>query len=898
MRIRSIRVLSGPNYWSIRRHKLIQMRLDLEDLQERPTNTIPGFKERLEALLPGLWEHQCSRGCYGGFLQRVEEGTLMGHVVEHVALELQTLAGMKVDFGRTRETSTPGTYNVVFEYQEAEAGRFAAKAAVYLCQALVDGEDYRRDLELDIQELREIRENVRFGPSTQALLDEAALRGIPYLRLNKGSLVQLGYGVYQKRIEATTTEKTSIIAADLAADKQATKELLQDMGIPVPKGYTVRRRSELAATIEDVGGFPVVIKPLNANHGKGITVNITSLEAAEIAYDAASQYSDVVLVEKHLVGDDYRLLVINNKLVAVAKRIPAYVVGDGRSTIQELIDEVNRDPRRGFGHENVLTQISVDDMTLRILESKGYTLDTVLPKGEHCTLKSTANLSTGGIAVDCTDIIHPYNAFIAERAAQIIGLDVAGIDLICPDIAQPVNETGGGIVEVNASPGLRMHLAPSEGIPRNVAEPIIDMLFPPGSHTRIPILAVTGTNGKTTTTRLIAHILKGIGKRVGFTTTDGVYIQNHQIAKGDMTGPHSARLVLRDPTVEVAVLETARGGILREGLGFPECDIGVVLNVTSDHLGLGDIETLEDMARVKSVLVEAVHERGYAVLNADDGLVAAMAANVKATVAYFSMNPENPLIQKHIASGGTAAVYEEGHISILKRGWKLRIEDVTKIPLTLSGKASFMIQNVLAATLAAFLHGVSIDDIRMALGTFTSSVAQTPGRLNLFDVGGYQVLVDYAHNPAGYEAIQSTLERWDCQRKIGVIGGPGDRRNSDLRELGVLAARMFDRAIVKEDDDRRGREPGEVAALIRQGWEQEKAGDRLQEILDEATAIETALEKAEPGDLVVIFPADVQRTIQIITRFQDKLNPKPSYRGSSYSIGPDLISPSPGVKLS
>ncbi len=883
MRILSVRVLSGPNYWSIRRQKLIQMRLDLEDLRDRPTSEIPGFREGLEKLLPGLWDHQCSRSCYGGFLQRVEEGTWMGHVIEHVAIELQSMAGMGVDFGRTRETTTEGVYNVVFEYQEAEAGRFAAKAAVYLCQALVDGESYQRDLELDIQELREIREKVRFGPSTQALVDEATLRGIPHIRLNEGSLVQLGYGVHQKRIEATTTEKTSIIGTDLASDKRSTKELLGDMGVPVPKGFTVRRLEELEVTIEDAGGFPVVIKPLNANHGKGITVNINDLDSATAAYDAAKEFCPTVLVEKYVTGDDYRLLVINNKLRAVAKRVPAHVVGDGRSTIEELIEQENKDPRRGFGHENVLTLITIDEMTKRLLSQKGYALHTVLERGESCNLKSTANLSTGGIAVDCTDIIHPYNAFIAERAAQIIGLDVAGIDLICPDITQPVHETGGAIVEVNASPGLRMHLSPSEGIARNVAEPVIEMLFPPGTETRIPIISVTGTNGKTTTSRLTAHILKGVGKRVGFTTTDGVYIQNHQIAKGDMTGPYSARLVLRDPTVEVAVLETARGGIIREGLGFAECDIGVVLNVTSDHLGVGDIDTLEMMARVKSVVVEAVPEQGYAVLNADDRLVAEMAQNVKGTVAYFSMDPNSPRIQDHIAKGGTAAVYEDGYVSILKRGWKLRIEKVTNIPLTLFGRASFMIQNALAATLATFLHGVSIDDIRVALGTFTSSVAQTPGRLNLFDVGHYQVLMDYAHNAAGYEAIQTTLEHWDCHRKIGVIGGPGDRRDQDLQELGILAARMFDRAIVKEDDDPRGRERGEVARLIRDAWDDEQGGE-LETILDETEAIEASLDQAQAGDLIVIFPADVQRTISIITRYQDRLNPQPNFRGSSYSI--------------
>ncbi|MEM9154215.1 MAG: cyanophycin synthetase [Cyanobacteria bacterium P01_F01_bin.33] len=877
MRIVSIRSLRGPNYWSIRRQKLVHMLLDLEDLEEKPTNEIPGFRDRLENLLPGLWEHQCTRDCYGGFLQRVEEGTWMGHVIEHVALELQSMAGMTADFGRTRETGDRGVYNVLIEYEEEDAGRFAAKAAVYLCQALVDGKSYERDLKLDIQELREIREEVRFGPSTQSLIDEATLRGIPHIRLSSGSLVQLGYGVHQKRLEATTTEKTSLIATDIACDKRATKELLQDMGIPVPKGYKVRKRKELKETIEDVGGYPVVIKPLNANHGKGITVDIRDLETAKTAYKAAAAFSDAVLVEQFVVGNDYRILVINNKVRAVAQRIPAHVTGDGRSTLAELIDLVNADPRRGFGHENVLTQIVVDEMTERILEREGKTLSTVPAEGERCILKSTANLSTGGIAVDLTEVIHPYNAFIAERAAQIVGLDVAGIDLLCPDITVPIHESGGAIVEINASPGFRMHLAPSEGIPRNVAEPVIDMLFPPGAETRIPILAVTGTNGKTTTTRLLAHILKGTGLRVGFTTTDGVYVQNHLVAKGDMTGPYSARLVLRDPTVEIAILETARGGILREGLAFSECDIGIVLNVSGDHLGLRGINTLEDLARVKSVVPETVTESGYAILNADDELVANMAQDVRAKVAYFSMNPENELIRKHVSTGGIAAVYEEGYISILRGNWTLRVEKAIDIPVTLSGKAGFMIANILPATLAAYVRGISIEDIRVALGTFTNSVAQTPGRLNVFDVGDFQVLIDYAHNAAGYEAIRDVVERWGHRRAIGVIGGPGDRRDRDLQQLGEIAARMFDTAIVKEDDDLRDREPGETASLLRKGWEAADGDKSLDEILDEVKAIQAALEWAGAGDLVVIFPADVRRAIDLVQTHRDRLTPAPEY---------------------
>ncbi|MEO1131571.1 MAG: cyanophycin synthetase [Cyanobacteria bacterium J06639_1] len=877
MRIVSLRTLRGPNYWSIRRHKLVHMILDLEELEEKPTNEIPGFRDRIETLLPGLWEHQCTRDCYGGFLQRVEEGTWMGHVIEHVALELQSMAGMNADFGRTRETGDRGVYNVLIEYEEEAAGRFAAKAAVFLCQALIDGKSYDRDLKLDIQELREIREEVRFGPSTQSLIDEATLRGIPHIRLSSGSLVQLGYGKHQKRIEATTTEKTSLIATDIACDKRATKELLEDMGIPVPKGYKVRKLKELKETIEDVGGYPVVIKPLNANHGKGITVDIRDLETAETAYEAASAFSDTVLLEKYVVGHDYRILVINNKVQAVAQRIPAHVMGDGTSTIAELIERVNDDPRRGFGHENVLTQITVDAMTERILEREGRTLDTVLAEGERCILKSTANLSTGGIAVDLTDVIHPYNAFIAERAAQIIGLDVAGIDLICPDVTVPIHESGGAIVEVNASPGFRMHLAPSEGIPRNVAQPVIDMLFPPGAETRIPIISVTGTNGKTTTTRLIAHIFKGTGKRVGFTTTDGVYVQNHLVAKGDMTGPYSARLVLRDPTVEIAVLETARGGILREGLAFSECDIGIVLNVSGDHLGLRGINTLEDLAKVKSVVPETVTESGYAILNADDELVAGMAEHVRSKVAYFSMNPENEIVRQHVSTGGIAAVYENGYISILRGTWTLRVEKAIDIPVTLSGKAGFMIANILPATLSAYLQGVPIEDIRVALGTFSNSVAQTPGRLNVFDVGEFQVLIDYAHNAAGYEAIHDVVERWHPRRAIGVIGGPGDRRDRDLTELGEIAARMFDRAIIKEDDDLRDRDPGETAGLLEGGWKSVADNKKLDIIHDEVEAIQTALDRAESGDLVVIFPADIRRAIDLVQKRRDRLTPAPEY---------------------
>lgn len=872
MRILQTRALRGPNYWSIRRHKLIVMQLDLEELEEKPTNLIPGFHDRLLALMPSLMQHGCSEGREGAFMERVVEGTWMGHVIEHIALELQCLAGMEVNFGRTRQTHAHGVYNVVFTYVEEAAGRYAGRAAVRIASTLTDGEPYT-ELEQDIQELREIREEVRFGPSTAAIVAEAVSRGIPYIRLSEKSLVQLGYGIYQKRIQATTTTNTSVIATELASDKTATKSLLDSMGISVPLGTTVRRLKDLEDAITDIGGYPVVLKPLDANHGKGITVDIQDIRTAEAAYDAAREFSSEIIVERYITGLDYRILLINHQVVAVAERVPAHVTGDGRSTIKQLIDLVNRDPRRGYAHENVLTVITVDEMTERMLDLKGYSLDTVLPTGELCYLKSTANLSTGGTAIDRTDALHPYNAFLAERVSRNIGLDVCGIDVICPDISQPINEVGGAVIEVNAAPGFRMHIAPSDGIPRNVAEPVVNMLFPPGAKTRIPIIAVTGTNGKTTTTRLIAYILRGVGYRVGYTTTDGVYIQNQMVKKGDMTGPFSARMVLRDSTVDLAVLETARGGILREGLGFPECDIGIVLNVAEDHLGLKDIQTIEELARVKSVVPESVHKDGFAILNADDPLVADMAHDVKATVAYFSLDPTNPIVAEHTARGGTAAVYENGYISIQKGAWTLRVERVHNVPLTLSGRAVFMIQNVLAATLATFLHGVKIDDIRAGLGSFVPSPAQTPGRLNLFDVNGFEVLVDYAHNPAGFEAMHRFLERVDNHRKIGVFGGPGDRRDEDLRKLGILGAAMFDLAIVKEDDDLRGRPPGEAADLIIDGIRERNPDLPIQRVLLESEAVDLALHKAESGDMVVIFPADVEGTIDRIKRFKEEVEP-------------------------
>ncbi|GEA28413.1 cyanophycin synthetase [Microcystis aeruginosa NIES-4325] len=868
MKILRTQTLRGPNYWSIRRDKLIVMRLDLEDLAEKPSNEIPGFYEGLIDVLPSLVEHYCSPGYRGGFFERVRTGTYMGHIIEHIALELQELAGTPVGFGRTRSTSTPGVYNVVFEYVDEQAGRYAGRAAVRLCQSIVDTGTYsKEELAQDLADLRDLCNNASLGPSTETIVKEAQARNIPWLLLSARSMVQLGYGVHQKRIQATLSSFSGILAVELACDKEGTKTILKDAGIPVPRGTVIQYLDELSAAIEEVGGFPIVIKPLDGNHGRGISIDVKNQQEAEEAYDLASAASKTrsVIVERYYRGSDHRILVINGKVAAVAERIPAHVVGDGRSTIEELIDITNRDPNRGDGHANVLTKITIDKTALNVLGKQGYELTSILPQGAIAYLRATANLSTGGIAVDRTDEIHPENVWIAQRVAKLIGLDIAGIDVVTEDIRKPLREVDGVIVEVNAAPGFRMHVAPSRGLPRNIAAPVIDMLFPPGTPSRVPILAITGTNGKTTTSRLISHICRQTGKVVGFTTTDGVYIDDYLVEKGDNTGPYSASMILKDPTVEIAVLETARGGILRSGLAFNQCDVGVVLNVAADHLGIGDIDTIEQMAKVKSVVAEVVSAEGHAVLNADDPLTASMAEKVKGRVAYFSMSPDNPIIHDHIRRGGMAAIYENGYLSILEGEWTLRIEEAVNIPVTMQGMAPFMIANALAACLATFVQGIDIELIRQGVRTFKPSVAQTPGRMNLFDLGHHHALIDYAHNPAGYEAVGGFVGNWPGE-KVGVVGGPGDRRDDDLILLGTLSALMFDRIIVKEDNDTRGRRRGEVADLILRGISQENASLRPEVILDETEALEKALSTVSEGGLVVIFPESVTQAIDLVEK--------------------------------
>ena len=874
MQVLEIRTLRGPNYWSGYWKKLIVMRLDIGDYEDRPTDAIDGFYGRIVELMPTLKVHGCSYQEEGGFLRRVQEGTWAGHVIEHFALELQTLAGMDTGYGRTRETNERGVYNVVFSYMEEEVGRFAGRAAVQLFLDIAEEKplgEIGESIARDVQRMREIREDVRFGPSTGALVEEAESRNIPYIRLNDQSLVQLGYGVYQKRIQATTTANTNMIAVDIAANKHATKKLLGDMGVPVPKGYRIRDIDELEKTLESVG-YPAVIKPLDGNHGRGATVGIKTLEAAQTAFEKAKEYSRYVIVEQQLQGSDFRALVVNNRLIAVAERVPAHVFGDGESTIEQLIEKTNADPRRGYGHEKVLTQIETDGQTMRCIRSSGYELDSVVPKDEILYLKTTANISTGGTAIDRTDEVHPHNAFLFERIARIIGLDVAGIDVIAPNVSDKLSENGGGIIEVNAAPGFRMHLAPSEGIGRNVAEHVIDMLYPTGSPSRIPIISITGTNGKTTVTRLIAHVLRGGGLTVGYTTTDGTYIQNQQIVQGDNTGPVSAQLVLKDPTVQVAVLETARGGIIRAGLGFDHCDIGVVTNVAADHLGLKDVNTLEDLARVKAVVPRAVSRRGFAVLNAEDPLVYKMRDAVEGTCVYFSMDENHPNIRRQAEKGRTSCVLENGYVTILKGKWKVRIEKVVNVPLTYGGRAEFMIQNVLAATLACFVHGVSLEDLRVGLTTFNAGTALTPGRLNFVEIGDATVLMDYAHNPAGLRGLTSFINKLPNKYRTVVLNGTGDRRDDDIREFAKIAADNFDRIVIRAGHYLRGRTEEEMFALLQEGIAQSENSPQVRIIPDSRTAIHHAIKHARKKELVVTLADLVPMDISYVQEYRDELN--------------------------
>ena len=826
MNVTERRVYRGPNLYA--HFPVIRLTVQLGPLERFPSATIDGFTDRLLVDMPSLNEHGCSHGTTGGFVRRLREdgGTWMGHIFEHMTIELQCLAGAQVTFGKTRGTGTEGEYHVVYSYEEERVGLAAADLALEMIHQYIP-ESMRGDVKIredfnykdELDELITFAQRRQFGPSTASLIAAAEERDIPWLRLNDYSLVQLGHGRYQKRIQATITSETRHIAVDIASDKEETNKILSDLGLPVPAQAlfrTVRNGIRAAERI----GYPVVVKPFNGNHGRGVSLNITDREQMEAAINKAKEHARTLVVEKMLQGFDHRMLVVDGELVAVAKRVPGHVVGDGKHSIKELVDIVNEDPRRGIGHEKVLTRLELDYQAERLMRAAEVDENTVLEDGQVFYLRATANLSTGGTAIDLTDVVHHDNREMAMRAAKAIGLDVAGVDFMTPDITKSYREVGGGICEVNAAPGFRMHVAPTEGTPRDVAGPVMDMLFPPQTPTRIPIVGITGTNGKTTTARMVAHIMKMSGSTVGLTTTDGVYIDGERTAVGDMTGPMAAQMVLRDPTVDAAVLETARGGMLRAGLGYNECNVGAVLNISADHLGLKGIDTVEQLAEVKRVVVEVA--RDCAVLNGDDILCLKMAAHSDANrIAYFTMNPKNRLVHQHIKAGGLAAVLEEGinghMITLYDEGSHLPLLWTYLIPATLEGKAMHNVQNAMVAALISYAMGIKVENIRQGLRTFDTSYFQVPGRMNIFDEHPFKVILDYGHNPAAIKCMVDLVDRLTVEgERICVLSTPGDRRDEDVEEIAQIVANgQFQHVIVRRDDHRRGRGDREIQKCCR-----------------------------------------------------------------------------------
>jgi len=888
MKIKSTNVFVGPNLYAS--FPVIRHELDLGILEKWPSAKIgSSFTDALVEALPGLEAHRCSYSEPGGFIRRLteDEGTWMGHIMEHVALELQNMAGSEATFGRTRTTGEDGCYNMVFQYQQRDVGLEASRLALALLLNLLpadlkkqltdDGVEIEDDFnwEEEIEAFIRFSQRKEFGPSTASLVKAAESRDIPWLRLNQYSLVQLGHGKYQQRIQATITSQTKHIGVEISCDKEDTHNLLNDLGLPVPTQLMIYSERQAVRAARRIG-YPVVVKPLNANHGRGVSINLQDDEQVKIAFEFAKEQgtSRAVLVESYVTGLDHRMLAVDGQLVACAKRVPGHVVGDGKSTVAELVDEVNDDPRRGIGHEKVLTRLEFDKQAKRLLAEAGYDESTVLKEGETLYLRKTANLSTGGTAIDVTDIVHPDNKAMAERAIRAVDLDVGGVDFLTDDISQSYKDIGGAIVEVNAAPGFRMHVAPSEGEPRDVAGAVMDMLFPPGIPSKIPIAAITGTNGKTTTARMLAHILKAAGHICGMTSTDGVYIDGHLSVKGDMTGPTSAQIVLRDPMVDMAIMETARGGILRSGLGYRYSNVAACLNVSSDHLGLRGIDTVEQLAEVKRVVVESATDT--VVLNADDEHCLKMADYCDAdNLCYITVNPNHALVRAHIRSGGKAVVLEKGingdMITIFDNENHIPLLWTHLIPATMEGKAMHNVQNAMVAAALAYSLDKNLEDIRHGLRTFNTSFFQAPGRMNIFDEHPFKVLLDYGHNPAAVKTVCETVDLMETAgSNIVVLSAPGDRRDEDIVEIANNAAGHFEHYYCKADDDRRGRSNDEVPMMQKQALIAAGVSEAQITIMpDEAEAVETALGSAKPGDLVVIFGDNIIRCWKQITRFNN-----------------------------
>ncbi len=841
------RALRGPNRYS--RYPTIFMLLDIGDFEERPSDKIPGFPDRLVDLLPSLHRHQCSVGVPGGFIQRLHRGTWAGHIVEHVALELQCLAGMEVGFGKTLGVPQHGVYKVVYRYRVESVGLLAGREAVALVEATANECSF--DVDAVVARLKELRENDMLGPSTLSIYEEATRRGIPARRLNAASLVQLGYGARQRRVQATMTDRTSALGVEIADEKFRTKTMLEQAGIPTAEGSLTESLEEAARAAEEIT-YPVAVKPEIGNHGRGITACVSDATELAAAFASAHRHCSYVIVEKSLTGLDFRVLVLNGKFVAAALREPAHVVGDGASSIRQLIDVVNADPRRGIGHERALTAIIADDMTERLLKTRGYEMDDVLPTGEKLYLKSTANISTGGSARDVTDEVHPDVRMMCERVARLVGLDCIGIDIVAPSLEEPLRSETAGVVEVNAAPGFRMHLDPTEGKARNVAKPFVEMLFPPEDSFDVPIVAVTGTNGKTTTAKLIAHALKYGGNVVGLAGTTGVAIDGVHMISGDFSGPDGANMVLSEPTIDHAVLEVARGGIIRRGLGFADCHVGILLNVDADHIGTDGVEDLEELSLVKSAVLEVVRDTGVAVLNADDQTVVGLKDRARGQVVYFSMREENPVVREHLVGGGVAVVVQGGDVVILSPEPPVHVLPVADAPITMRGVATFNTANVLAAVAALRGLGVPVDQIRTGISTFHPSPTQNPGRMNIIDFVTFKVLLDYAHNAPAVKALGMALPLLTKGRKIVVAHGTGTRLDADIKELGAVLASVYDHIIVA-DVDPRDRVAGETSDLVRHGAiDSGFPADRVETVLDPLEAIDQAFALVQPGDLIVV----------------------------------------------
>ena len=884
MRILERNVYVGPSLYA--HFPVIKLVMDLGPLEAWPTARLGvAYVDALVVKLPGLQEHGCSYGLPGGFIRRMREGegTWLGHVFEHVAIELQNIAGEDVTFGKTRSVDgQPGVYTVVYEYAQRDEGIGAGELARQLLASLLPPalqpagivpEGWAWATARD--EFIRYAQRRALGPSTASLVKAAEERDIPWLRLNEQNLVQLGHGKYQQRIQATVTGRTSHIAVELAQDKEETNKILANCGLPVPQQELVRS-AERAVHAAQTLGYPVVTKPYNGNHGRGITVSLATPEAVRAGFAAAAEHSTSVIVETFLRGDDHRLLVVNGELIAATKRTPGLVVGDGVHTVRALIDLVNQDPRRGVGHEKVMTRIELDAQAHTMLARAGMTADTVPDTGQTVLLRSTANLSTGGTATDVTDVIHPDNREMAVRAITAIGLDVGGVDFLCPDITESyksVENQGSGICEVNAAPGFRMHVAPSVGTPRDAAGPVIDMLFPPGSSSRVPIAGITGTNGKTTTSRMLAHITKMAGYKPGLTTTDGVYIDGQRTVEGDMTGPVATRMVLADPQIDIAILELARGGLLRAGMGVPFINVGAVLNVKSDHLGMKGIDTLEQLAEVKRIVVEVA--RDCAVLNADDENVIRMSAHTDAKhLCYVTTNPEHVVVREHIRAGGRACALEAGvngqMITLYDKGRHIPLMWTHLIPATLEGRAMHNVQNAMFAAALAFSLDIKLDAIRQGLRTFDTTFFQAPGRMNVYDEHPFKVIFDYAHNAHAVGVMADLAQRLDVRgRRLVVVAGPGDRRDEDIRDIARAVAGRFDHYICRRDDGLRGRASDEVPRMIAAVLREQGVPDSAITLIpDEQEAIDAALHMGQSGDLLLVFADALTRSWKQVTKFK------------------------------